>query len=115
MFVVCPFDALGSTMATFGGQNVGAGRLDRLGRGLRSAVTLGAIYSALILVVLIFFGRDLILLFVNASEVTVIAQYSPEYLKWLQEHLSDLSLFRSSDLPQPASPAHWHGSSQTAS
>ena len=74
MFVVCPFDALGSTMATFGGQNVGAGRLDRLGRGLRSAVTLGAIYSALILVVLIFFGRDLILLFVNASEVTVIAQ-----------------------------------------
>ena len=42
MFVVCPFDALGSTMATFGGQNVGAGRLDRLGRGLRSAVTLGA-------------------------------------------------------------------------
>lgn len=74
MFVVCPFDALGSTMATFGGQNVGAGRLYRLGRGLRSAVTLGAIYSALILVVLIFFGRDLILLFVNASEVTVIAQ-----------------------------------------
>ena len=74
MFVVCPFDALGSTMATFGGQNVGAGRLDRLGRGLRSAVTLGAIYSALILVVLIFFGRDLILLFVNESEVTVIAQ-----------------------------------------
>ncbi len=74
MFVVCPFDALGSTMATFGGQNVGAGRLDRLGRGLRSAVILGAIYSALILVVLIFFGRDLILLFVSAKEVTVIAQ-----------------------------------------
>lgn len=74
MFVVCPFDALGSTMATFGGQNVGAGRLDRLGRGLRSAVILGAIYSALILVVLIFFGRDLILLFVSAKEATVIAQ-----------------------------------------
>ena len=74
MFVVCPFDALGSTMATFGGQNVGAGRLDRLGRGLRSAVILGAIYSALILVILIFFGRDLILLFVSAKEAAVIAQ-----------------------------------------
>ncbi len=74
MFVVCPFDALGSTMATFGGQNVGAGRLDRLGRGLRSVVILGAIYSALILVVLIFFGRDLILLFVSAKEAAVIAQ-----------------------------------------
>lgn len=74
MFVMCPFDALGSTMATFGGQNVGAGRLDRLGRGLRSAVILGAIYSALILVVLIFFGRGLILLFVSANEAAVIAQ-----------------------------------------
>lgn len=74
MFVVCPFDALGSTMATFGGQNVGAGRLDRLGRGLRSAVILGAVYSALILVVLIFFGRGLILLFVSANEAAVIAQ-----------------------------------------
>lgn len=74
MFVVCPFDALGSTMAAFGGQNVGAGRLDRLGRGLRSAVILGAIYSALILVVLIFFGRNLILLFVSAKEAAVIAQ-----------------------------------------
>lgn len=74
MFVVCPFDALGSTIATFGGQNVGAGRLDRLGRGLRSAVILGAVYSALILVVLIFFGRGLILLFVSANEAAVIAQ-----------------------------------------
>ncbi len=74
LFVMCPFDALGSTMATFGGQNVGAGKLDRLGSGLRSAVILGAVYSALILVVLIFFGRNLILLFVSAKEVTVIAQ-----------------------------------------
>lgn len=74
LFVMCPFDALGSTMATFGGQNVGAGKLDRLGSGLRSAVILGAVYSTLILVVLIFFGRGLILLFVSASEVTVIAQ-----------------------------------------
>ena len=74
LFVMCPFDALGSTMATFGGQNVGAGKLDRLGSGLRSAVILGAVYSTLILVVLIFFGRELILLFVSASEVTVIAQ-----------------------------------------
>ncbi|MDE5893177.1 MAG: MATE family efflux transporter, partial [Acetatifactor sp.] len=30
-FLACPFDAMGSTMATYGGQNVGAGRLDRIG------------------------------------------------------------------------------------
>ena len=29
MFFCCPFDAMGSTMATYGGQNVGAKKLDR--------------------------------------------------------------------------------------
>ena len=33
MFFCCPFDALGSTMATYGGQNVGAKKLDRVSEG----------------------------------------------------------------------------------
>ena len=32
-FLSCPFDAFGSTMATYGGQNVGAGKLERIGTG----------------------------------------------------------------------------------
>ena len=36
MFFCCPYDALGSTMATYGGQNVGAKKLDRLS-GVESA------------------------------------------------------------------------------
>ncbi len=35
MFFCCPYDALGSTMATYGGQNVGAKKLSRLGGGLK--------------------------------------------------------------------------------
>lgn len=68
MFVVCPFDALGSTMATYGGQNVGAGKLERLGKGLRSAVILGAIYSAVIFVVVYFFGENMIQIFLSPTE-----------------------------------------------
>jgi putative MATE family efflux protein len=79
MFVVCPFDALGSTMATYGGQNVGAGKLERLGQGLRSAVILGAAYSIIILAVLILFGQNLIYLFVDPDKTLVIAQ-AREYL-----------------------------------
>ena len=30
LFFCCPFDALGGTMATYAGQNVGAGKLDRM-------------------------------------------------------------------------------------
>lgn len=46
-FLACPFDAMGSTMATYGGQNVGAGKLDRLGKGLKSCVLLGVGYSVI--------------------------------------------------------------------
>ncbi len=70
-FIVCPFDALGSTMATYGGQNVGAGKLDRLGKGLSSAVTLGAIYSVLSFGFLYFFGKDLIQIFIETDDATI--------------------------------------------
>lgn len=73
MFVVCPFDALGSTMATYSGQNVGAGKLERLNQGLRSAVILGAVYSILILVILFFCGESLIHAFLSPDEQNVEA------------------------------------------
>lgn len=72
-FLSCPFDALGSTMATYGGQNVGAGKLERLGKGLKSAVLLGAAYSVVALLIIVFFGDSLALLFVEADQVEIIA------------------------------------------
>ena len=82
MFVVCPFDALGSTMATYGGQNVGAGKLERLGKGLRSAVILGAIYSAIIFVVVYFFGENMIQIFLSPTE-----ENAATVLVWAKEFL----------------------------
>ena len=55
MFFCCPFDALGSTMATYGGQNVGAKKLDRVSGGLKAASILGCAYAVLALVIMIFF------------------------------------------------------------
>ena len=74
MFMVCPFDALGSTMATYGGQNVGAGKYDRLASGMKSAIILAAVYSAAILVVIIFLARPLIYLFIAPSDSANITQ-----------------------------------------
>ena len=42
-FTCCPFDALGSTMATYAGQNVGAAKIKRLGQGVRSAMIIGSV------------------------------------------------------------------------
>lgn len=71
-FFGCPFDALGSTMVTYGGQNVGAGKLERIGKGLRSCLLIGLVYSAIAFCALFFFGKVLALLFVDAAEGVVI-------------------------------------------
>ncbi|MCM1155392.1 MAG: MATE family efflux transporter, partial [Roseburia sp.] len=72
MFLMCPFDAMGSTMATYGGQNVGAGKFDRIGKGLKSCVVLGAAYSVIALGVILLFGRSLLLLFLDRGETAIL-------------------------------------------
>lgn len=72
MFFCCPFDAMGSTMATYAGQNVGAGRLERVSRGMKSTCVLGLVYSVLAFLVLAFFGKTIALLFVSPSEHAIL-------------------------------------------
>ncbi|MBO5523470.1 MAG: MATE family efflux transporter [Roseburia sp.] len=72
MFFCCPFDALGSTMATYGGQNVGAKKLDRISAGLKSCSVLGVGYSVLAFGILALTGRQLALFFVESAETQVI-------------------------------------------
>lgn len=69
----CPFDAMGSTMATYGGQNVGARRLDRVGQGLKSCAVIGVVYAILAFIILYFFNGLFLRLFINDTEVEVIA------------------------------------------
>lgn len=71
-FLSCPFEALGTTMATYGGQNVGARRLERIAVGLKDGIKLGFSYSAIAMVFIIIFGKYLALLFVDATEVEII-------------------------------------------
>lgn len=67
------FDALASAMATFAGQNVGARKLDRVDAGLKSASIIGCIYCILAFLVILFFGRSMVSLFVSTD-----AQADPE-------------------------------------
>jgi len=68
------FDALASAMATFAGQNVGAKKIERIHQGLKSASLVGCIYCVIALLVIIFFGRDMVSLFVDAEDPDVIAE-----------------------------------------
>lgn len=68
LFFCCAYEAMGSTMATYGGQNVGAKKLDRLGQGLKGCILLGVIYSVIAFIVLYFLGEKLAYLFVDSAE-----------------------------------------------
>lgn len=72
MFVCCPFEAMGTSMATYGGQNVGAKRLDRVDAGLKACIKLGIIYAIISFVFILLFGNKLALLFVKKSETQLI-------------------------------------------
>ena len=66
------FDALASAMATFAGQNVGAKKLDRVSQGLKAEAVVGSIYCVLAFLVILFFGRDMVALFVDADDPAII-------------------------------------------
>ena len=71
-FCVAVTDALGATMATYCGQNVGAGKLDRVRKGVKVATIIGIIYSVIVFVFMIFIGGELPKLFIDASKADVI-------------------------------------------
>ncbi len=76
MFFCCPFDAMGSTMATYAGQNVGAGKLGRVSQGIKSTSILGLVYSVLAFGALALFGPTIALLFVDSSETAILQNVS---------------------------------------
>ena len=68
----CPFDAMGSTMATYAGQNVGARKWDRLNKGMGSCVLLGLIYSVASFLFLLFTGDYLAMIFLDEKSAHLI-------------------------------------------
>ena len=72
MFFACAYDAMGVTMSTYSGQNIGARKIDRIGQGGKACSIVGIVYSVLALAVIFFLGGWLLLLFVDAGETAII-------------------------------------------
>ena len=71
-FLFCPFDALGTAMTVYAGQNMGANLIRRIREGLRDAILMGAIYAVFAILILIFGGKYLLLMFIDPSETETI-------------------------------------------
>lgn len=76
MFFCCPFDALGSAIATYGGQNTGAKKMDRIDQGLKSAGFIGIIYAVIAFAILSTFGKYIAYLFIDPSETEILSNVS---------------------------------------
>ena len=79
MFFVSPYDALGTTMSTWGGQNAGAGKYPRLKQGLFVSCAIGFAYSIVAVIIMVLFGDVLSRIFINANE-TLVLQQSHQFL-----------------------------------
>lgn len=74
MIFCCPFDALGSAIATYAGQNVGAGKPERVHAGVKCCMKLGSVYALMALALFYFFGADLAALFADPANGQLIQQ-----------------------------------------
>lgn len=79
MFLSCAFEALGQTMAPYAGQNVGAGKIERVGKGVTAGCICGFVVSAAMLVVVLLFGRDMSMLFLDEKN-TAVMEYSYQFI-----------------------------------
>ena len=73
--------ALGTTMATYCAQNMGAGQIKRTRQGFRSATVMGSIYSVILAIPMMTVGKYLVHFFVSENAGQIMNQ-ADIYLKW---------------------------------
>lgn len=79
-FSFAPYNDMSAAVATFLGQNYGAGDMKRVRTGIKDGIIITAVYSVLIGFVLIHFGRPLSMLFLS-GEYGEVLDASAQYLR----------------------------------
>jgi Na+-driven multidrug efflux pump len=72
MFFMCPFETLGIAMATFCGQNYGAGKPERILHGIKDTFIIMVSYAALTFAIIWPFARWMGTFFMDVNETEVL-------------------------------------------
>lgn len=72
-FAYMPVQDFGNAFSTYIAQNYGAGKADRIQKGIRCAILTALVFCILISVIVFFFGSSLMLIFVRPEETEIIA------------------------------------------
>lgn len=68
-FAMMPNFTFGTAMTTFTGQNIGAGRVDRVEKGTKDGMKIGLAVSVVLVVAILIFGRSLMTMFTDTERV----------------------------------------------
>ena len=72
---------MGMSLAVYSGQNIGAGKIDRIKSGLYKTLALVLTYCVIMAVVMIFFGNNLLRIFLDPSEAGEAVSIGTQYLR----------------------------------
>ena len=82
---VQPMITFGTTMATYVGQNLGAGRMDRIREGVKKCIMISCIFSILGSLLVVFCGGILVSLFITGEQ--------PEVMAYARQYLNTIAIF----------------------
>ena len=89
-----PFNSLGMALSTFTGQNMGAGRQDRVKRALAGSMLITAAFSILMLVLFYTFGNNIMRVFVSDIEVIDFGTQALRITSWFYFALGTIYVVR---------------------
>ena len=95
--IICTvFVAFGATIATYVGQNRGAGKMDRVKQGVRLTQMMILVCSVVLMAVIHFFGKYMIFLFIDPAETEVLhaAEIYFNIVSWAYPFLGSIFLYR---------------------
>ncbi len=74
-FAVLPIFSFGQALTTYAGQNIGAGNKDRVEQGSKQGLIMSLMFSALTVVVILLFGKNLMRIFTDTEELVELSMH----------------------------------------
>ncbi len=74
-FAMMPNFSFGTAMTTYAGQNVGAGKYDRVGQGAKQGTLLAVACSTIITGIILIFGKGLMGIFTDTTDLVDLSRY----------------------------------------
>lgn len=75
-FILLPVQALGNALSIFAGQNIGANEKERMRQGTRFGVGLAIVITAVLSVILLFWGKAILWLIIGDNEEMILSGFS---------------------------------------